>query len=86
ALLGIGLKTSTLPVAALGVGIGVDYGMYMFSRLNTHLVGGRRFADAYLKTLEETGSSVLLTGLTLAGGTVTWVFSDLRFQADMGLL
>ena len=29
--LGIGLKTSTLPVVALGVGEGVDYGIYLFS-------------------------------------------------------
>jgi predicted RND superfamily exporter protein len=86
ALLGIGLKTSTLPVAALGVGIGVDYGMYMFSRLNSHLGGGRNFAEAYLQTLRETGSSILLTGLTLAAGTCTWILSGLRFQADMGLL
>lgn len=86
ALLGIGLKTSTLPVAALGVGIGVDYGMYMFSRLNSHLGGGRSFAEAYLQTLRETGSSILLTGLTLAAGTCTWILSGLRFQADMGLL
>jgi predicted RND superfamily exporter protein len=60
--------------------------MYMFSRLNSHLGGGRSFAEAYLQTLRETGSSILLTGLTLAAGTCTWILSGLRFQADMGLL
>ena len=86
ALLGIGLKVSTLPVAALGVGIGVDYGIYKFSRLSHYLVKGMSMQDAYIQTLRETGSAVIFTGLTLSVGVVTWVFSPLQFQADMGLL
>jgi predicted RND superfamily exporter protein len=86
ALLGIGLKVSTLPVAALGVGIGVDYGIYKFSRLSHYLVRGMSMQDAYIQTLRETGSAVIFTGLTLSVGVVTWVFSPLQFQADMGLL
>lgn len=84
--LGIGLKISTLPAAALGVGIGVDYGLYIFNRLQSYLKHGLNFAEAYYRTLQETGSSVLFTGLTLAVGTFTWIFSDLKFQADMGVL
>lgn len=84
--LGIGLKISTLPAAALGVGIGVDYGLYIFNRLQAYLKGGLSFAEAYFRTLQETGSSVLFTGITLAVGTATWMFSDLKFQADMGVL
>jgi uncharacterized protein len=83
---GIGLKISTLPAAALGVGIGVDYGLYIFNRLQAYLRRGLSFPDAYYRTLQETGSSVLFTGLTLAAGVATWWFSDLKFQADMGLL
>jgi hypothetical protein len=86
ALLGIGLKVSTLPVAALGVGIGVDYGIYKFSRLSHYLATGMSLQDAYIQTLRETGSAVIFTGLTLSVGVVTWVFSPLQFQADMGLL
>jgi len=86
ALLGIGLKVSTLPVAALGVGIGVDYGIYKFSRLSHYLVRGMSMQDAYIQTLRETGSAVIFTGLTLSVGVATWVFSPLQFQADMGLL
>ncbi|HEX6142592.1 MAG TPA: MMPL family transporter [Geminicoccaceae bacterium] len=85
-LLGIGLKVSTLPVAALGVGIGVDYGIYLFSRLHGLLEQGRPLHAAYLQTLRSTGNAVLLTGLTLALGVSTWIFSALQFQADMGLL
>jgi predicted RND superfamily exporter protein len=82
----IGLKTSTLPVTALGVGIGVDYGLYIFNRLQSYLKHGLGFAEAYYKTLQETGSSILFTALTLAVGVATWSFSALKFQANMGEL
>jgi uncharacterized protein len=84
--LNIGLKTSTLPVVALGVGIGVDYGIYLFARLQRALRDGDYFEDAMFVAFKETGSSILFTGLTLAIGVSLWVFSDLKFQADMGLL
>jgi uncharacterized protein len=82
----IGLKTSTLPVVALGVGIGVDYGIYLFARLQKALRDGEYFEDAMFTAFKETGSSILFTGFTLAIGVSTWIFSDLKFQADMGLL
>ena len=85
-LLQIGLKVNTLPVAALGVGIGVDYGVYIFSRMLLLMGPGRKLREVYRETLRSTGSAVLITGLTLAVGVSTWVFSALKFQADMGLL
>ena len=85
-ILEIGLKVSTLPVVALGVGVGVDYGIYIYSRLRGFLKGGASLQDAYEKTLAGTGMSVLFTGLTLAFGVATWIFSPLKFQADMGVL
>ena len=84
ALLEIGLKVSTLPVVALGVGIGVDYGIYIYGRLRTHLAEGLDFATAYERTLGTTGAGVVLTGLTLAAGVATWIVAPLKFQADMG--
>jgi predicted RND superfamily exporter protein len=82
----IGLKTSTLPVVALGVGIGVDYGIYLFARLQNTLREGEYFEDAMLASFIQTGSSIVFTGLALAIGVGMWTFSDLKFQADMGLL
>ena len=84
ALLEIGLKVSTLPVVALGVGIGVDYGIYIYGRLRTHLEEGLDFPSAYARTLATTGAGVVLTGLTLATGVATWIVAPLKFQADMG--
>jgi predicted RND superfamily exporter protein len=85
-LLEIGLKVSTLPVVALGVGIGVDYGIYIFSRFRSIRAEGKSLPEAYEQTLRVTGSAVLFTGLTLGVGVFTWVFSPLKFQADMGIL
>ena len=82
----IGLKTSTLPIVALGVGIGVDYGIYLFARLQSTLRQGEYFEDAMLAAFIQTGSSIVFTGLALAIGVGSWIFSDLRFQADMGVL
>jgi predicted RND superfamily exporter protein len=84
--LDIGLTVSTLPVIALGVGIGVDYGIYILSTMSTKLKEGMNVQDAYLTALKERGSAVLITGLTLAIGVSTWFFSDLKFQVDMGIL
>jgi len=110
-VLEIGLKVSTLPVVALGVGIGVDYGIYMYSRFKSFLTEGISLQEAdlcnlgssedsechptstdislreaYLCTLRVTGSGVVFTGATLAIGVATWIFSPLKFQADMGIL
>jgi predicted RND superfamily exporter protein len=82
----IGLTVSTLPVIALGVGIGVDYGIYILSTMNTKLKEGLSVQAAYLEALKERGSAVLFTGITLAIGVSTWVFSSLKFQMDMGIL
>ena len=84
ALIGIGLKVSTLPVVALGVGVGVDYGIYIFGRVRNHLREGIPFAQAYERALRTTGAGVMLTGLTLAAGVATWIAAPLQFQADMG--
>jgi len=81
----IGLTVHTLPVIALGVGIGVDYGIYIISPLRGFLKQGMPLKDAYLETLKSTGSAVLFTGLTLAVGVSTWIFSDLKFQMDIGI-
>lgn len=86
ALYGIGLKVNTLPVVALGVGIGVDYGIYIYNRLDILLKEGFTLREAYNQTLRLTGRAVIFTGLTLGAGVGTWIFSDLQFQADMGIL
>jgi predicted RND superfamily exporter protein len=82
----IGLKTSTLPVVALGVGEGVDYGIYLFSCFIAQRRKGLSFAEAMDATMTQVGSAVVFTGLTLSVGVGTWAFSALQFQADMGIL
>jgi hypothetical protein len=84
--LGMGVKVATLPVIALGVGIGVDYALYILSVTLAQMREGRSLSEAYYRALLFTGKVVMLTGVTLAIGVVTWVASPIKFQADMGLL
>ncbi|MCK9284129.1 MAG: MMPL family transporter [Rhodocyclaceae bacterium] len=84
--LGIGVKVATLPVTALGVGIGVDYSLYL---LTVHLVEqrmGLSVTNAYCAALAFTGKVVALIGVTLAAAVITWIWSPIKFQADMGIL
>ena len=71
---------------SVGVGVGVDYGIYIFSRFQSLLKEGKPLQEAYQLTLEITGKGVIFTGVTLAIGVATWIFSPLKFQADMGIL
>jgi hypothetical protein len=84
--LGMGVKVATLPVIALGVGIGVDYALYILSVVLGHLRAGKTLSESYYLTLSFTGRVVMLTGFTLAFGVATWAFSPIKFQADVGIL
>ncbi|MGH8455549.1 MAG: efflux RND transporter permease subunit [Stenotrophobium sp.] len=87
AYFGIGLKVATLPVVALAVGIGVDYGIYFYDVIRHEVYeNGRNLHDAYFETLRQTGKAVIFTGICLAGGVATWLWSGLQFQRDMGIL
>jgi predicted RND superfamily exporter protein len=82
----IGLKVNTLPVVALGVGVGVDYGIYIYTRFQHYLERGESIRASYWHALRVTGAAVVFTGITLGVGVFTWVFSPLQLQADMGVL
>jgi predicted RND superfamily exporter protein len=84
--LGIGLKVNTLCVVALGVGIGVDYAIYIYARMDEAMKQGKPLTEAYFAALKTTGIAIFYTALTLAGGVFTWYWSDLKFQADMGVM
>ena len=84
--LNIGLKVSTLPVLALGVGVGVDYGIYLFARAFVHMRSGQDVETAFRAAYREVGTAVVFTAVTMSLGVALWYFSDLKFQSDMGVL
>ncbi len=84
--LNIGVKVATLPVIALGVGIGVDYALYIMSVTMSRLRDGASLSEAYYQALLFTGKVVVLTGITLGIAVTTWAWSPIKFQADMGIL
>jgi len=75
--LGIGVKVATLPVVALGVGIGVDYALYLLSVQLAQQRVGVPLAEAYRRALQFTGKVVVLVGVTLAAGVATWALSPI---------
>ena len=87
AVIGIGLKVATLPVVALGVGVGVDYGIYLFERIQHEIDDlGSSLRHAFYEAMVQRGTAAVFTAITMSIGVGTWVFSALKFQADMGIL
>ncbi|HSW17906.1 MAG TPA: efflux RND transporter permease subunit [Ramlibacter sp.] len=87
AWLGIGLKVPTLPVIALGVGVGVDYGIYLFERMQHEMdEKGSSLRVAFYEAMRQRGTAAVFTAITMSIGVGTWAFSALKFQADMGIL
>ncbi|WP_083684296.1 efflux RND transporter permease subunit [Massilia putida] len=84
--LNIGIKVAVLPVIAVGVGVGVDYALYLLSVQLSLQRQGATLAEAYARSLDFTGKIVGLVGVTMAAGVITWVWSPIKFQADMGIL
>ena len=86
ALLGIGLKVATLPVMALGVGVGVDYGIYLYERIQHEMAAGQDLRNAFYRAMCQRGTAAVFTALTMSIGVGTWAFAPLKLQADMGIL
>ncbi|MGK2915210.1 MAG: efflux RND transporter permease subunit [Porticoccaceae bacterium] len=86
AMLNIGLKVNTLPMMALGVGVGVDYAIYIYAAMSGFIETGDSLRAAYYKAMRLTGKAVIFIGITLGVGVCTWIFASLKFQADIGVL
>jgi len=89
ALMGIyqvGLTVSTYPVSSIGVGLGVDYGIYFLSRLLEEKRQTEDVNEALVNTLKSNGKSIVMIATTLTIGLIFWIFSSLKFQAQMGAL
>jgi predicted RND superfamily exporter protein len=82
----IDLNVNSLPIAAAGAGVGVDYGIYHFSRMIDAFDEGRTLDGAVDYATATTGKAIIFTATTMVASTIFWWFSDLKFQAEMGLL
>ena len=86
AVRGIGLNINTLPVQSVGVGIGVDYAIYIVDRIRQEVVDTEDIDEAVRRAVRTTGMAVTFTATTIVGGIILWSFSNLRFQAEMAQL
>ncbi len=82
----IGLTVDTLPVISLGIGLGVDYGIYTIAGIRDEMVGGLTLNDAITRGLRTTGAWVFCTFAVMVGGILAWVFSPLLFHSEMSIL
>jgi predicted RND superfamily exporter protein len=82
----IGLNINTLPVVSLGIGLGVDYGLYIISRIKETYREENDLSRAVVKGVTTSGRAVFMTATMMTAGVVFWYFSPLRFQAEMGIL
>jgi predicted RND superfamily exporter protein len=84
--MGVDANINSLPVAAVGIGIGIDYGYYVLSRIVEEF---QRFGD-HEKAIEEalmtTGRAIMFTGTTLTVSVIFWVFFPMKFQSEMAIL
>jgi predicted RND superfamily exporter protein len=85
-LRGIGLTIDTIPVISLGIGLGVDYGIYTVSRIRDEVMGGMAVEDAIVLALKTTGLAVFSTFMVMIGGIFPWIFSPLLFHNEMSTL
>jgi len=81
---GIGFFIYTLPVITLGFGLGIDFSLYILARLKEEISGSGDFVKGYIKAMGTSGRAVLFTGLTMTGGLLTLLLSEMRFQAILG--
>jgi predicted RND superfamily exporter protein len=86
ALVGMGLNINTLPVQSVGVGIGVDYAIYIVDRIRHEVQDTEDIDEAVRRAVRTTGMAVSFTASTIVGGIILWSFSNLRFQAEMAQL
>jgi hypothetical protein len=85
-LLGIDFNINSLPVAAIGIGIGIDYGYYVLSRIVEEYEEVQDFDEANRRAIATTGKAIIFTGTTLVASVVFWLFFPLKFQAEMAFL
>ncbi|SER11077.1 hypothetical protein SAMN04488038_11642 [Solimonas aquatica] len=87
-LLGIGLDINSLMVAAIGVGVGIDYGIYLLSRIcEEYHANDGDWGLAITASLTTTGKAIMFTAVIMLAGIIPWYFlSGLKFMADMGLM
>lgn len=85
-LAGVGLNINTIPVISLGIGLGVDYGLYIVSRIKDEYATVKDLAIAVPLGVATAGKAVLYTAVLMTFGLAFWYFSPLRFQAEMGVL
>jgi len=82
----IGLTIDTVPVISLGIGLGVDYGIYVVSRIWDEVKAGMPLDEAIPLAIRSTGGAVFIVACVMIGGIIPWAFSPAMFHNNMSIL
>jgi predicted RND superfamily exporter protein len=82
----IGININTLPLVTVGLGFGIDYGLYMVSRTIEEIRIRGDLTESMREAMVTTGKAITFTAVTMVVSTAFWITSRIRFNAEMGLL
>jgi len=85
-LKGFGINLQSLPVVTVGVGFGIDYGLYIVSRAIEEFRDAGEVEEAVRRAVATAGKGVAFTAMALCSATLLWAFSSVRFNSEMGIL
>jgi uncharacterized membrane protein YdfJ with MMPL/SSD domain len=72
-------------VTGIGLGLGIDYSLFVLSRYREELARGSDTKAAIRRTLDTAGRTVLYSSLTVAGALSCLLVFPLRFLYSMGV-
>lgn len=72
-------------VIGLGLGLSVDYTLFILSRYRDELAGGASVADAIRTSMTQAGRTVIFSALTVAFALATLTVFPLNFAISMGV-
>ena len=85
-LLGLSLTIETIPIAAVGIGIGVDFSVYLYSRYQEEYAIRRDMKINLIKGAESVGRAILFIALVMIIPlSILGFLAEIRFQAQMGM-
>jgi predicted RND superfamily exporter protein len=80
----VSLNPATAIIAAVGLGVGIDYSIHVFSRLQLLREKGGSFHSCLIKAVAESARGILSNAMSVGIGFLILLFSVYRIINDMG--
>ena len=83
---GIALDIVTVLISSIGVGVGIDYSIHIYSRYLEEFKAGLSVREAIVKSIETTGKSIISNAAAVISGFIILVFSSFPPFKYFGIL